>query len=71
MGETYEIDVIALNEDLKEIMFAECKWQTLTANNTRRIFDDLKEKSKYVYWKNEKRQEYFTVVAKKKKTKAN
>ncbi len=25
----------------------------------------LKEKSKYVYWNNEKRQEYFAVVAKK------
>ena len=46
-------------------MFVECKWQTLTANNTRLIFDDLKEKSKYVYRNNEKRQEYFAVVAKK------
>lgn len=34
-------------------------------NNTRQIFDDLEEKSKYVYWNNEKRQEYFAVVAKK------
>ena len=62
---TYEIDVVALNEDSKDIMFVECKWQTLTANNTRRIFDDLKEKSKNVHWNNEKRQEYFAVVAKK------
>lgn len=62
---TYEIDVVALNEGSKEIMFVECKWQTLTANNTRQIFDDLKEKSKYVYWNNEKRQEHFAVVAKK------
>lgn len=62
---TYEIDVVALNDSSKEIMFVECKWQTLTANNTRQICDGLKEKSKYVYWKNEKRQEYFAVVAKK------
>ena len=62
---TYEIDVVALNEDSKDIMFVECKWQTLTANNTRRIFDDLKEKSKNVHLNNEKRQEYFAVVAKK------
>ena len=46
-------------------MFVECKWQSLTANNTRRIFDNLKEKSKYVRWNNENRQEYFAVVAKK------
>ena len=51
-------------------MFVEFKWQTLTANNTRLIFDDLKEKSKYVYWNNEKRQEYFAVVAKKTENKS-
>ncbi len=62
---TYEIDVVALNENSKDIMFVECKWQTLTANNTRRIFDDLKEKSKYVRWNNEERKKYFAVVAKK------
>ena len=61
----YEIDVVALNDGSKEIMFVECKWQNLTADNTRRIFDDLKEKSKHVRWNNEKRQEYFAVVAKK------
>jgi hypothetical protein len=46
-------------------MFVEGKWQTLTANITGQIFDDLKEKSKYVYWNNEKRQEYFTIIVKK------
>ncbi|MDR7665826.1 DUF234 domain-containing protein [Methanosarcina sp. Z-7115] len=59
------MDVVALNEGSKEIIFVECKWQTLTANNTRQIFDDLKEKLKYVYWSNERRQEHFAVVAKK------
>jgi hypothetical protein len=43
--------------------------QTLAADNTRTIFDDLKEKSKYVYWNNEKMQEYFAFVAKKGKQK--
>ncbi len=62
---TYEIDVVALNEGSREIMFVECKWQSLTANSTRRICGDLKEKSKYVNWNSEKRQEYFAVVAKK------
>ena len=64
---TYEIDVVALNDSdsSKKIMFVECKWQTLTANNVKRIFTDLKEKSKYVYWYNENRHEYFAVIAKK------
>ena len=62
---TYEIDVVALNDNSKDIMFVECKWQTLTTNNTRQIIEDLKEKSNYVYWNNEKRQEYFAVAAKK------
>jgi AAA+ ATPase superfamily predicted ATPase len=54
-----------LNENSKDIMFVECKWQTLPADNTRRIFEDLKEKSKYVRWNNEERNEYFAVVARK------
>lgn len=65
----YEIDLAALNEASKDIMFIECKWQTLTAENTRRIFDNLKEKSKYVLWNNEERQEYFIIAAKKIKDK--
>lgn len=61
----YEIDLVALNEDSKDIMFVECKWQTLTADSAGRILDDLREKSKFVHWNSGERQEYFAVVAKR------
>ncbi len=43
-----EIDIIALNEQKKEILFAECKWQDRA--DARKILDELKEKAKYVEW---------------------
>jgi AAA+ ATPase superfamily predicted ATPase len=45
---TYEIDLVALNESSKEILFVECKWQVLTDNNAKRILNDLKEKSRSI-----------------------
>jgi len=42
-----EIDIVALNEEKKEILFAE-----------------LKEKSQYVQWNNDKRKERFAIFAK-------
>jgi len=62
---TYEIDIVALNESSNDILFVECKWRMLTSKNTRSIYNDLKEKSRHVYWNNEGRNEYFAVVAKK------
>ena len=62
---SYEIDLVALNESSKEILFVECKWQVLTGNNVKNILNDLKEKSKSVSWNNEERNEYFAVVARK------
>ena len=61
---SYEIDLVALNESSKEILFVECKWQVLTENNAKNILNDLKEKSRFVYWNNEERKDYFAVVAK-------
>jgi len=60
-----EIDIVALNDDTKEILFCECKWKSLSNNNTSEIIEKLKEKSKYVEWNNSERKEYFCVVAKK------
>ena len=57
-----EIDLVALNEDTKEIMFAECKWKENV--DAKRIIFGLKEKSKLVNWNNEKRKEYYVVFAK-------
>ncbi len=57
-----EIDVVALNEKTKEILFAECKWQSRV--NAKRICGGLVEKSRHVVWNNEKRKESFAVFAK-------
>ena len=57
-----EIDIVALNEQKKEILFAECKWQNKV--NAENVINDLIEKSKYVDWHNESRKESFAVFAK-------
>jgi hypothetical protein len=66
----YEIDLVALNEDSREILFVECKWQTLTGKGAKKIVQDLKEKSEFVQWQSEERKEYFAVAAKKIENKA-
>jgi len=57
-----EIDVVALNEQTRDILFAECKWQD--GVNAEKILAELKEKAKYVEWINDKRKEHYTVFAK-------
>ncbi|MBL7169792.1 MAG: ATP-binding protein [Candidatus Aenigmarchaeota archaeon] len=59
---TYEIDIIALNEKTKQILFAECKWKDKV--NTEKVLRELKEKAKYVDWYNDKRKEYYAIFAK-------
>lgn len=66
----YEIDLVALNEDSKEVLFVECKWQTLTAKSAGKILHDLKEKSVAVQWHNEEGKEYFAIAARKIENKA-
>ena len=58
-----EIDIIALGEN--DILFGECKWWKNKVGVN--ILDNLKEKSKYVKWKNTKntiRKEYFAIYSK-------
>ncbi|MEK6857947.1 MAG: ATP-binding protein [Nanoarchaeota archaeon] len=62
-----EIDIVALNEEKKEILFAECKWSNLNYSETKKILENLKEKSKFVDWPRKK--EYFCIIAKKIKDK--
>ena len=57
-----EIDIIALNTETKEILFAECKWRDNI--NAEKILFDLKEKAQHVTWFNNARKEYFAVFAK-------
>lgn len=60
-----EIDIVAINEETKEIGFFECKYRSLKLKEAKDILNELKEKSKYVDWDQEKRTEYFGLIAKK------
>jgi len=57
-----EIDIVAINEQAKDILFVECKWQSKV--NAEKILAELKEKAKHVEWNNEKRKEHYAVFAK-------
>jgi uncharacterized protein len=63
-----EIDIIALNEKEKEILFAECKWKDKV--DAEKVLNGLKEKAKLVQWNKEERKESYAIFAKsfKKKT---
>jgi len=59
---TFEIDLVALNERTKQILFGECKWQSKV--NAEKVVKGLAEKAKYVQWFNESRKESYVVFAK-------
>lgn len=58
----YEIDIIALNDETKEALFAECKWQNNV--NAETITRELFEKAKHVGWHNNDRKEQYAIFAK-------
>lgn len=58
-----EIDIVAMNDATKEVLFVECKWSDLTCGQAETILDDLLEKAKFV--QSDARKEYFGIVAKK------
>lgn len=61
-----EIDIVALNEHTKEILFTECKWaENVNAN---KILAELREKAQFVDWYNDKRKERYCIIAKSFKT---
>lgn len=60
-----EIDIVSINEQTKEILFCECKWQNLRQKDAEKLIAALKEKSKYVDWNIGKRKEYFAIFAKR------
>ena len=62
-----EIDIVALNEGKKGILFGECKWQEKV--DALRLFGKLKEKAKFVDWNKDKRKEEFVLFAKSFKSK--
>lgn len=62
-----EIDIIALNQNTKEILFAECKYKENVEQE--KILKKLKTKAKQVKWFNEERKEYYVIIAKSFKNK--
>lgn len=61
----YEIDLVILNDEAKQILFAECKWRALKEKQAKSILGELKEKSGFVRWNNGKRKEFFGLIAKR------
>lgn len=57
-----EIDLVALNQRTKEIIFGECKWSEKIVGVN--VYNDLKKKSSFVQWNQEKRKEYFILFSK-------
>ena len=57
-----EIDLVAVNEDAREILFGEVKWTNKTAG--RGILASLKKKKDLVKWHNGERKEYYLVASK-------
>ena len=58
-----EIDIVAMNDATKEMLFVECKWRDLTCGQAEKILDGLEEKAKFV--QSDARKEYFGIVAKR------
>jgi AAA+ ATPase superfamily predicted ATPase len=57
-----EIDIVALNERDKEILFGEVKWRNRKIGCD--VVDELMEKKDLVQWHNEDRKEKFLIVSK-------
>lgn len=64
---SYEIDVCAINNDSKEILFSEVKWQNDVDGE--KLLYELKQKAKLVKWNNEHRSEKYVLFAKSFKNK--
>lgn len=58
-----EIDLVAINEEEKKILFGEAKWSNKAVGID--IYDDLKRKSRLVDWNKDERTEYFCLFSKK------
>jgi len=59
---TYEIDIVGINDQIQEILFLECKWKDRV--NAKDILTKLKEKSRYVKWNDGDRKEHYVIFAK-------
>nr|WP_321498731.1 DUF234 domain-containing protein [uncultured Methanolobus sp.] len=57
----YELDLVALDPETKNILFCECKWQKQKINAD--VYYSLKEKAAHVKWLPE-RNEHFALISK-------
>ncbi len=57
-----EIDIVALNDATKDILFAECKWKDNVSAES--ILNGLKAKAEYVEWNKGKRKEHYAIFVK-------
>ena len=57
----HEIDIIALNEQSKDIIFCECKYHEQPVDM--RVLRDLQSKTENVLWCNDQRKEYFVLFS--------
>lgn len=57
-----EIDMLAINESKKEIVFAECKWQQNA--DSKKILAGLKQKAQLIEWNKGNRKETYAIFAK-------
>jgi hypothetical protein len=57
-----EIDIIALNDETRDALFAECKWQGKKVDT--KVIENLMGKSKLVEWNNDIRKEHFAMFSK-------
>ena len=57
-----EIDIVALNNDTKEIIFGEVKWSNKKVGTN--IYETLKRRAQLVDWNIKNRKEYFTLFSK-------
>jgi AAA+ ATPase superfamily predicted ATPase len=57
-----EIDVVALNEKTKDILFAECTWSNEKVDTD--LYNDLKRKAKLVQLHNDNRVEHYALFSK-------
>ena len=57
-----EIDLVALNEKSREILFIECKWKDMSLRDAKRELIKLEEKSEHVLWDSNRKD--FGLIAK-------
>jgi AAA+ ATPase superfamily predicted ATPase len=64
-----EIDIVAVENENREVLFGECKWKDNLNAGT--ILKELAEKAAFVGWKKEERREKFVLFARSFKEKLN